>query len=158
MGKKAGANGEGGIRRRKDGRYEGRYTIQTATGAKRMAVYGTSHEDTRKKLAAAIAERGRGLVFDTNKQAIAICEWAVKTDEPAKALTNWARKNCRGQVRPRPAKRVPRAANPFLGVTLKCRVVAQLGKSTRSYSQAHRWPHSGAGGYPYLLPRRIHVR
>ena len=38
MGKRG--NGEEGISRRKDGLYMARYTIQTATGAKRKAVYG----------------------------------------------------------------------------------------------------------------------
>jgi integrase len=33
-------NGEGSITRRKDGRWMGRYTIQTADGPKQKAVYG----------------------------------------------------------------------------------------------------------------------
>ena len=32
-------NGEGSITRRKDGLYMARYTVETATGAKRKAVY-----------------------------------------------------------------------------------------------------------------------
>jgi hypothetical protein len=38
MGKRG--NGEGSITLRKDGLYMARYTVQTATGAKRKAVYG----------------------------------------------------------------------------------------------------------------------
>jgi integrase len=37
MGKRG--NGEGSIGRRKDGLYMARYTVETATGAKRMTVY-----------------------------------------------------------------------------------------------------------------------
>ena len=57
-------NGEGGIRRRKDGRYEGRYTVQTATGPKRKTVYGKTRADAARRLAQAIAERENGLVFE----------------------------------------------------------------------------------------------
>ena len=45
MGKKK-ANGEGSITKRKDGRYMGRYTVES----KRKAVYGDSFEEVRQKL------------------------------------------------------------------------------------------------------------
>lgn len=45
MGKKK-ANGEGSITKRKDGRYMGRYTVES----KRRAVYGDSFEEVRQKL------------------------------------------------------------------------------------------------------------
>lgn len=40
------------------------------------------------------------LVGEPQRQAIAICDWAEKTKEPAKALVCWARKNKRGTYRP----------------------------------------------------------
>jgi hypothetical protein len=42
----------------------------------------------------------RALEGEPQRQAIAICEWAAKTDEPATALTNWAKKHACGQYRP----------------------------------------------------------
>lgn len=39
-GKQRRAKGEGEIYKRKDGRYEGRYTVQTTMGTKRKTVYG----------------------------------------------------------------------------------------------------------------------
>ncbi len=63
MGKK-GANGMGGIRRRKDGRYEARYTVQTATGPKRKTIYGKDYDEVADKLIEALANRNKGLIFD----------------------------------------------------------------------------------------------
>jgi hypothetical protein len=33
---------------------------------------------------------------EPKKEAIALCAWASKTDDPARALLSWARKNGRG--------------------------------------------------------------
>ena len=41
-----------------------------------------------------------GVPAEPKKQAIALCEWAIRTDEPARALLAWARKNHRGTFRP----------------------------------------------------------
>jgi integrase len=43
-------NGEGSIRRRKDGRWEGRYTIHAAEGRKQKAVYGKTRKEVSEKL------------------------------------------------------------------------------------------------------------
>jgi integrase len=59
------ANGEGGVTRRKDGSWMARYTVQTPTGRKRKVIYAKSHEEARRKLAEAIAERDKGLVYDS---------------------------------------------------------------------------------------------
>ena len=40
-----------------------------------------------------------GMPAEPKKEAIALCEWAAKTDEPARALLAWARKNGRGTFR-----------------------------------------------------------
>jgi hypothetical protein len=41
-----------------------------------------------------------GVPAEPKKSAIALCEWAIRTDEPARALLAWARKNHRGTFRP----------------------------------------------------------
>lgn len=56
-GKKKRPNGEGSIWRRKDGRYEGRYTVETVEGPKRKTVYGRMRAEVAGKLAKALAER-----------------------------------------------------------------------------------------------------
>jgi hypothetical protein len=41
-----------------------------------------------------------GVPAEPKKEAIALCEWAARTDNPARALLAWARKNHRGTFRP----------------------------------------------------------
>lgn len=42
----------------------------------------------------------KALGGEPQREAIAICEWATeKTDDPAKALVNWAKKHRRGAFR-----------------------------------------------------------
>ena len=53
--------GEGSIARRKDGRWEARYTIPTADGPKRKALYGRTRAEVTEKLTKATAERDWGL-------------------------------------------------------------------------------------------------
>jgi integrase len=62
MPKKRG-NGEGSISRYPDGRWCGRYTISTANGPKRKAVYGRTRAEVDEKLTKAKAERNAGLAF-----------------------------------------------------------------------------------------------
>ena len=57
-------NGEGSIRRRKDGRWEGRYTVHSEEGRKQRTVYGSTRREVSEKLTEAIAGRDKGLVFD----------------------------------------------------------------------------------------------
>src|ERR671921_413886 len=59
-------NGEGSITRRKDGLYMGRYTVQTAAGTKRKALYGKTRQEVAEKLTRAMADRDGGLVFDAD--------------------------------------------------------------------------------------------
>jgi hypothetical protein len=40
-----------------------------------------------------------GFPAEPKKSAIALCEWASRTDDPARALLAWARKNHRGTFR-----------------------------------------------------------
>jgi len=48
-----------------------RYTIQTATGAKRKAVYGKTRKEAAEKLTKALADRDMGLVFEGEKRTLA---------------------------------------------------------------------------------------
>lgn len=41
-----------------------------------------------------------GVPAEPKKSAIALCEWAVRAEDPARALLAWARKNHRGAFRP----------------------------------------------------------
>jgi hypothetical protein len=43
-----------------------------------------------------------GIPREPKKEAIALCEWAIRCDEPDRALLAWARKNHRGTFRPDP--------------------------------------------------------
>jgi integrase len=52
------ANGEGGIRKRKDGRYEARLTL---SDGKRMSICGSTREEVATSLATAISDRNKGL-------------------------------------------------------------------------------------------------
>src|SRR5919107_4706895 len=60
-------NGEGGIYRRKDGRWVGQYTIYTATGPKYRYLYGKTRAVVAEKLTKAMADRDSGLIFDAGK-------------------------------------------------------------------------------------------
>ena len=68
MGKRG--NGEGSITRRKDGLYMARYTVQTATGPKRKALYGKTRGEVSEKLTKAMADRDGGLVFEGENRAL----------------------------------------------------------------------------------------
>ncbi len=63
-------NGEGSIRRRTDGRWEGRYTVHTAEGRHQKTVYGKTRKEAAAKLTEAMAGRDNGLVFDAGKLTV----------------------------------------------------------------------------------------
>src|SRR5215212_9338829 len=85
MGKRG--NGEGSITRRKDGLYMARYTVQTATGSKRKTIYGKGREDVAEKLADALSNRNKGLVFDAGSQTV------------GEYLERWLETSAKGSVR-----------------------------------------------------------
>ena len=58
-------NGEGTITRRKDGRWEARYTVHSAEGPKRKVLYGKTRGEVAEKLNKALSDRANGLTFDT---------------------------------------------------------------------------------------------
>ncbi len=59
MGKRG--NGEGSITRRKNGLYMARYTIETATGVKRKALYAKTRKEVSEKLTEALANAQKGI-------------------------------------------------------------------------------------------------
>jgi integrase len=85
MGKRG--NGEGSITRRKDGLYMARYTVQTATGSKRKALYGKTRSEVAAKLSKALADRESGLTFDADNMTI------------RKYLARWLSDSVKGTVR-----------------------------------------------------------
>jgi integrase len=52
------------ITKRKDGLFQGMYTAQTPDGPKRKYVYGRKYGEVQKKLAEAMGDVARGIVFD----------------------------------------------------------------------------------------------
>src|SRR5215212_8040722 len=86
MAKKRG-NNEGSISRRKDGRWEARYTIHTVEGPKRKVLYGKTRADVSAKLTKAMADRDDGLVFDAGGSTV------------GDYLDRWLSDSVRGTVR-----------------------------------------------------------
>jgi integrase len=63
-------NGEGSITRRRDGRWEARYTAHTPSGPKRKAVYGKTRKEVADKLAKTLADCASGFVFDAEGMTV----------------------------------------------------------------------------------------
>jgi len=75
-------NGEGGISRRRDGRWEGRYHVDTAEGRKRRIVYGKTRKEVAEKLAKAISEKDKPLRSVTKN--VAFGEFLKQYEDTAK--------------------------------------------------------------------------
>src|SRR5215212_1776253 len=58
------------IYKRKDGRYEGRYTVHTPDGPVRKRVYGRKYKEVQRKLAEAMGDAARGIVFDDENMTV----------------------------------------------------------------------------------------
>ncbi len=54
-------NGEGSIARRKDGLYMARYTVETAMGTERKALYAKTRKEASEKLTEALAQAQKGI-------------------------------------------------------------------------------------------------
>ncbi len=100
-------NGEGTITRRKDGRWEARYYVQTVNGANRKVLYGKTRAEARDKLAKALSDRIDGLVYDDENMAL------------GEYLDVWLRESVLGSVRQstydRDANLVNNHIKPVLG-------------------------------------------
>ncbi len=80
-------NGEGTITRRKDGRWEAKYTAHTAEGSKRRTLYGKTRKEVADKLARALTDRASGYTFDTENLTV------------GEYLDRWLNDSDRGSVR-----------------------------------------------------------
>src|SRR5215213_2595172 len=78
-------NGEGAIRKRKDGRWEGRYSIQTPDGPQQKTVYGKTRKEVAEKLTEVMASRDKGLVFDAGKLTVGehLTRWLEDVVKPS---------------------------------------------------------------------------
>ena len=88
------ANGEGNIRKRKDGRWEGRYTVgyDPSTGKRIIKnVLGKSQAEVKEKLQSAIREAGE---LDLIRSDVTVGEW----------IRTWFEVYSRPNIRPRTAE------------------------------------------------------
>jgi integrase len=77
------------IYKRKDGRYEGRYTVDTPDGPVRKRVYGRKYKEVQKKLAEAMGDAARGIVFDDENMTV------------SEYMTRWLEDSAKGDLAPR---------------------------------------------------------
>jgi integrase len=88
-------NGEGNITLRNDGRWVARYTVETPTGPKprkTISIYGKTRKEVADKLAAALADRNKGLTFDAEGLTVAeyLDRWLASTRDSVKPVS-WER-------------------------------------------------------------------
>src|ERR671917_810305 len=62
--------GGGPLPRRKDGRWEARYYVQTVNGTKRKVLYGKTRAEARDKLAKTLSDRIDGIVYDDENTTV----------------------------------------------------------------------------------------
>lgn len=77
------------IYKRKDGRYEGRYTVHTPDGPVRKRVYGQKYKEVQKKLAEAMGDAARGIVFDDENMTV------------GEYVRRWLEDSAKGDLAPR---------------------------------------------------------
>src|ERR687889_2680247 len=80
-------NGEGSITRRKDGLYMARYTVETATGTERKALYATTRKEASQKLTEALAQAHKGITADAGTMTVGAF------------IERWLEDSVRGSVR-----------------------------------------------------------
>ena len=61
------------ITKRKDGLFQGMYTAQTPDGPERKYIYGRKYGNVERRLAEAMGDAARGIVFDA--KGITVGEW-----------------------------------------------------------------------------------
>jgi integrase len=86
-------NGEGSISRRKDGRWEAKYTAHTADGPKRRTLYGKTRKEVADKLARALADRASGYTFDTENMTVGeyLDRWLNDSDKGSVRTSTYER-------------------------------------------------------------------
>src|SRR5918997_1394478 len=80
-------NGEGSITRRKDGLYMARYTVETATGAKRKTLYAKTRKEASEKLTEALAQAQKGVSANAGPMSVGAF------------IERWIEDSVRGSVR-----------------------------------------------------------
>jgi integrase len=87
------------IYRRKDGRYEGRYTVHTPDGPVRKHVYDRKYKEAQRKLAEAMGDAARGITFDDENMTVSEYMERWLEDSAKGALGHRAYHNYRLQIR-----------------------------------------------------------
>lgn len=64
-------NGEGSIRRRPDGKWEARYTVERDQHRVQESVYGKTREEVSRKLSAKLTSRDTGQITAPSKETLA---------------------------------------------------------------------------------------
>src|SRR5215211_3195161 len=77
------------IYKRKDGRYEGRYTVHTPDVPVRKRVYGRKYKEVQRKLAEAMGDAARGIIFDDENMTV------------SNYMTRWLEDSAKGDLAPR---------------------------------------------------------
>ena len=80
-------NGEGSITRRKDGLYMARYTVETAMGTERKALYAKTRKEASEKLTEALAQAQKGITADAGAMSVGAF------------IERWIEDSVRGSVR-----------------------------------------------------------
>lgn len=86
MAKKRG-NGEGSISKRKNGGWTAQYTMYTAEGHKRRALYGKTRAEVSEQLTKAMVDRDSGVVYEVTKLTV------------GEYLDSWLRNSVKGTVK-----------------------------------------------------------
>src|SRR5215218_9001388 len=86
-------NGEGSISRRKDGRWEARYTVYADEGVKRPVLYGKTRKEVADKLVKALADRASGYTFDTENMTVGeyLDRWLKDSDRDSVRTSTFER-------------------------------------------------------------------
>jgi hypothetical protein len=77
------------ITKRKNGLFQGMYTVQTPDGPKRKYVYDRKYGEVQRKLAEAMGDAARGIVYDAENMTVA--EYMIR----------WLEDSARGDLAPR---------------------------------------------------------
>lgn len=92
------------ITKRKDGLFQGMHTAHTPDGPKRRYIYGRRKKDVERKLAEAMGDAARGIVFDSKGETVGalLTRWLEDVVEPNKTHRTYAthRQQVRSHIMP----------------------------------------------------------
>lgn len=177
------ANGDGSIRRRSDGRWEARFTVEEAGRILRRSLYATTRGDAARLLRAALKARDDGAPLPSGRETVAayLAEW-FEGAQPSLRTTSVTRyRQCVDHLTRRlgrhrlvdlRASHVQRAYTELLGSGLSPASVrtahavlhraleraVKSGRVTRNVSDAvdlPRLPHNEAGALDAVQTRRV---